>query len=118
MSIVWSNRSTVQGIELVLYFKTIRIFFARRRNPHKTDAFYAIFSSVMVLLVTIWILATSLFSLDMWLLDRTYPGGPMALVSSSTVTRCFMLVLSVIVQQISDGLMVRPTQRIKCSEEM
>jgi hypothetical protein len=118
--IVWSNRSTVQGIELVLYFKTMRIFLARRRNPRDTDAFYAIFSSVMLFLITIWIFATSLFGLNMWLLDRTYPGGPMVYVSGppSTVTRCFMLSLSVLVQQMADGLMVRQIQRIKYSQRM
>ena len=118
--VMWSNRSTLQGIELVLYFKTMRIFLARRRNPHETDAFYAIFSTVMILLVTIWMSATSLFGLNMWLLHRMDPGGPMVYVSgpSSTVTRYFMLSLSVIVQQMADGLMVRPTQRIKYSQRM
>jgi hypothetical protein len=92
----------------------MRIFLARRRNPLATDAFYAIFSSVMLLFATIWISTTSLFGLNMWLLDRTYPGGPSSYMTGppSLVTRCIMLALSVLVQQMADGLMVRPTQRI------
>ena len=109
-----------QGIELVLYFKTMRIFVARRKNPLPTDAFYAIFSSVMFFLATMWIVTTSLFGLGMWLLDRTFPGGPSTYMTGppSLVTRCIMLAESVVVQQMADALMVRPTQRIKCNQRM
>ena len=95
----------------------MRIFLARRRNRLATDVFYAIFSSAMFLMATIWVFTTSLFGLNMWLLDRTYAGGPSRFMTGppSLVTRCIMLAVSVIVQQMADGLMVRLTRRIKFS---
>ena len=97
------------GIELVLYFRTMRIFIARRAQPHKSDMFYAIFSTVMLILITIWITSPISFGQKMWLLDRSYPGGPMAYHNaySSSVYMSFARFSVAIQQQMADGLMVR-----------
>ncbi|KAN0096982.1 hypothetical protein V8E55_001428 [Tylopilus felleus] len=96
------------GIELVLYFRTMRIFIARRAQPHKSDMFYAIFSTVMLILITIWITSPISFGQKMWLLDRSYPGGPMAYHNaySSSVYMSFARFSVAIQQQMADGLMV------------
>jgi hypothetical protein len=100
----------VQGIELVLYFKTMRIYLARRRNPRKSDVFYAVFSTVMFLMVTIWVSVISMIGHTMWLLDRTYPGGPMAVVSEDALDVLWYVAtaVTIVLQQMTDGLMVRP----------
>ncbi|KAF8552788.1 hypothetical protein OG21DRAFT_1442944 [Imleria badia] len=92
------------GIELVLYFKTMRVFQARRREPRDFDAFYAVFSTVMVILITIWVSADVMLGQKMWLLDRNYPGGPMAYLGAhpSIVGATAVLIL----QQMADSLMI------------
>ena len=97
------------GIELVLYFRTIRVFLARRAQPHKSDMFYAIFSTVMLILITIWVAAPASFGQKMWLLDRNYPGGPAAYrqEKSSDLSMDFARFSLAFLQQMVDALMVR-----------
>ena len=99
----------VPGIELFLYFKTMRIFLARRRQRHKCDIFYAVFSTVMLVLITIWVAALGAFGQKMWLLDRNYPGGPMGYYETHTpvLYMDFGRVALTILQQMTDALMVR-----------
>ena len=107
--VVWPHQFTAQGIELVLYFKTMSIYLARRRNPRKCDVFYAIFSTVMFLMVTIWVSVVSMLGHNMWLLDQTYAGGQMTVVSGNTSDVLWDCagVVTIILQQMTDGLMVR-----------
>ncbi|KAF8549710.1 hypothetical protein OG21DRAFT_1420900 [Imleria badia] len=96
------------GVELVLYFQTMAIFLGRRRHRHKSDIFYAAFSTVMLVLITIWVAALAMFGQKMWLLDRNYPGGPMAYHtanSSSLYMDCGRMAL-IILQQMTDALMI------------
>lgn len=97
------------GIELLLYFRTMRVFFARRRRPHKSDTFYAIFSTVMFILITVWVTAVSSFGQRIWLLHRNYPGGPMAYhkANSSGLHMDLGRFSLAILQQMADALMVR-----------
>ena len=108
--VVWPHQFTAQGIELVLYFKTMRIYLARRRNPRKCDAFYAIFSTAMFLVVTIWIVVISMLGYDMWLLDAEHARGSMTSVSRDPADALWdcAVVVTIILQQMTDGLMVRP----------
>ena len=102
--VVCPHRFTAQGIELVLYFKTMRIYLARRRNPRKCDAFYAIFSTVMFLMVTIWVSVISMLGHNMWLLDSTSMSG-----NAANVLWDCAGVVRIVLQQMTDGLMVRPS---------
>ena len=85
------------------------IFLARRRHPHKSDIFYAVFSTVMLVLITIWVAALATFGQKMWLLDRNYPGGPMAYhtANSSSLYMDFGRMALIILQQMTDALTVR-----------
>ena len=102
--------SHLPGIELVLYFQTMRVFLARRREPHDSDTFYALFSTVMLFLITIWVSVNAANGQNMWLLDRNYPGGPTAYAHAytSSVYNDFGGTAIFILQQMTDGLMVRP----------
>ena len=97
------------GVELALYFRTMGIFLARRRHPHKSDMFYAVFSTAMLILITIWVAALSILGQKMWLLHRDYPGGPMAYRTtySSSLYLDFGRFSLAILQQMTDALMVR-----------
>ena len=104
------------GVELVLYVNTMRVFLDHRRETahrgtaDRSDVFYAIFSTLMLLLVTVWIANDAVFGQKMWLLDRNYPGGPMAYAEAyaTSVYMDFGTTAIFILQQMTDGLMVRP----------
>ena len=118
--------SRLLGIELVLYFNTMRVFLVRRRGvahhreatrrgtAHRSDVYYAVFSTLMLLLVTVWISTDAIFGQEMWLLNRNYPGGPMAYAEAhiATVYVDFGTTAIFILQQMTDGLMVRPSGSI------
>ncbi|KAF8556746.1 hypothetical protein OG21DRAFT_551055 [Imleria badia] len=64
------------GIELFLFFKTIHILLSNRGMHKKSNLFYALFSSMMVFLITVWIATKAIFGQKMLLLDADFPGGP------------------------------------------
>ncbi|KAF8553376.1 hypothetical protein OG21DRAFT_1510320 [Imleria badia] len=96
------------GIQLALYFKTMHAILARRREPWKSDVFYAVFSSVMLPLITIRVASDGVYGQKMWLIDRNYPGGPVAYgeAHASDVYMDFGAAAVVILQQMTDALMI------------
>jgi len=82
----------------------------RSRKRHESDVFFAAFSTVMFLMATCWIVSDAMTGEHIWLLDRDYPGGPMAYLigpPSGWYNR-FRTVVTIIMQQMADGLMVSP----------
>lgn len=75
----------------------------------RSDVFYAIFSSVMLLMTTIWVFAQVLFCGKMWLLGANFAGGPDAFWETNisvwyiALARTAMFVLRLM----TDALMVR-----------
>ncbi|KAG6374052.1 hypothetical protein JVT61DRAFT_4692 [Boletus reticuloceps] len=49
------------GIELTLYFKTIHVLLSNRGAHKKSNLFYALFSTMIVFLITIWIATKAIF---------------------------------------------------------
>ncbi|KAI9573921.1 hypothetical protein HD554DRAFT_2012465 [Boletus coccyginus] len=103
-----SPSSPLPGVELVFYFRTMQIFFARRRKPHRLDAFFAAFSTVMLFLITGWIAADAVIGAKLWMLDRNFPGGPVAYLMSPAFVSYnrYEAAVTIILQQMTDGLMV------------
>ena len=101
----------LSGVQLAFYFKTMLVFLGRRRERWSSDVFYAVFSSVMLLLITVRVASDGLYGEKMWLTDRTYPGGPLAYgeahVSDAYIV--FGAAVVVILQQMTNALMVRPS---------
>ncbi|KAI9566095.1 hypothetical protein HD554DRAFT_2040516 [Boletus coccyginus] len=64
------------GVVLVLYFRTMVILLGNRGEHKKFSLFYALFSSMMVFSITVWVATQALFGEKMWLLDSDFPGGP------------------------------------------
>ena len=71
--------------------------------------FYASFSSVMLLMITIWVSTQAIFGEKMWLVDAGFPGGPDAYWASNVSVWYMDLGTTAItvLQLMTDGLMVR-----------
>ena len=68
------------GIELMIYFMLIRqIMLIRRRT--KMDRFYVVFSTVLLVLNTIYWTTQTYFAQQMWIVHSDYPGGMDAFLS-------------------------------------
>ena len=100
------------GIELILYFKTIRtiVLLSNRGTHKKSNLFFALFSSVMVFLITVWVFAQAIFGQNMWLLDPDFPGGPDAYWKANINEVWYMgwgAIAVFALQLMTDALMVR-----------
>lgn len=62
------------GVELVLYFMTLRQVF-RIRNRTRMDKFLIVFSTVLLVLNTIYWTTQAYFGQQMWVVHADYPGG-------------------------------------------
>ncbi|KAG9316966.1 hypothetical protein JVU11DRAFT_1146 [Chiua virens] len=96
------------GVELVLYFMTMHRLLAHEGQRTTSDVFYAVFSSVMLLNVTIWISTQASFGQHMWLLNADFPGGPNAYWAAhiSDWTMELGTTAMVVLQLMTDGLMI------------
>lgn len=81
----------------------------RRGERQKSDMFYGLFSTVMLLLLTTCVASKGLFGQRMWILNANYPGGPLAHAEThkSNTLMAFAIIPTIILQQMTDGLMVR-----------
>lgn len=99
------------GIALYLYFQTMYIFLARRRAPRRSDINYAIFSSVALLLTTLWVVLDVTLGQKVLLLNQDYPIGPVAdrepEVHASGLFPGLGAATAIILQQMASGLLVR-----------
>ncbi|KAH9943780.1 hypothetical protein B0H21DRAFT_478830 [Amylocystis lapponica] len=86
MSLIFQNSfyvginvsSVLYGVELMLYFQTIRELHKTREHKQRLDKFFAVFSTVMLALVTIHEATKAVFGQETWIVNATYPGGPAA----------------------------------------
>ncbi|KAI0635018.1 hypothetical protein C8Q77DRAFT_669634 [Trametes polyzona] len=72
--VVNNLNAILYGVELVLYFMTIRQIYI---NKHKTrmDKFLVVFSTILLVLNTIYWTTQSYFGQQMWVVHADYPGG-------------------------------------------
>ncbi|KAI9457870.1 hypothetical protein HD554DRAFT_2042253 [Boletus coccyginus] len=96
------------GIELILYFKTIRILLSNRGSHKNTNLFFALFSTMMVFSITIWVASQAIFDENMWLLNSDFPGGPYAYWKTmlSVWYMTWSTVEVIILQLTTDALMI------------
>ena len=100
------------GIELFLYFQTMRILLSNKGAYKSSNIFYALFSSVMVFSVTVWVATQAMFGQKMWLLDSNFPGGPHAYWRKNIAVWYidWGTTAIIILQLMTDALMVRFVQ--------
>ena len=106
-------QSICAGIELILYIKTMSILLSNRGAHKKSNLFYALFSSVMVFSITIWVVTSAVFCQKMWLQDSNFPGGP-DMYWKKNLSVWYMdwgTTAVILLQLMTDGLMVRHARR-------
>jgi len=69
---------------------------------------YQAFSTVMLLLTTVWVAAGSIFGQELWVLNQNYPGGPIAygVANASDLYIVVSGAATIVVQLMADCLMV------------
>ncbi|EPS93649.1 hypothetical protein FOMPIDRAFT_1153804 [Fomitopsis schrenkii] len=72
------------GVQLVLFFATINAFRKKDLRRHRSDLFFAIYSTVLTLLVTIDISTNAVWGEQMWITSRTQPGGVEGFLATQT----------------------------------
>ncbi|KAI0325797.1 hypothetical protein GY45DRAFT_1374471 [Cubamyces sp. BRFM 1775] len=78
--VVNNINAILYGIELMIYLMLIRqIMLIRRRT--KMDRFYVVFSTVLLVLNTIYWTTQTYFAQQMWIVHSDYPGGMDAFLS-------------------------------------
>lgn len=97
----------LSGVELYLFFKTLRVFLSRKRlgRRRKSDIFYAGFSVAMLILFTIWLVIGGIIAQEKWVQNsnETYLTGS----HTQLEQRDTQLTTVIIIQLMTDGLMVR-----------
>ncbi|KAJ2987416.1 hypothetical protein NUW54_g9431 [Trametes sanguinea] len=79
--VVNNINAILYGVELVLYFMTLRQIF-RIRNRTRMDKFLVVFSTVLLVLNTIYWTTQTYFGQQMWVVHADYPGGMDAFLSA------------------------------------
>lgn len=97
------------GVQLVLFFATINAFRKKDLRRHRSDLFFAIYSTVLTLLVTIDISTNAVWGEQMWITSRTQPGGVEGFLATQTSVWYQTLSSTSVVALIfmSDALLVR-----------
>ena len=96
------------GVELVLYFTTVRVILSRKRKHAPTDKYFLLFSTVLLLLNTVFVATEAVFGEEMWIVNANYPGGMDAYLgdNASVWYQTFGTAASIVLNLCSDGLLV------------
>ncbi|KAF8130302.1 hypothetical protein EV363DRAFT_1399472 [Boletus edulis] len=96
------------GIALLLYYKTIRVLLSPRGAHKRSNLLYALFSSIMVFSITVWVCTRAIIGDRMWLLQTGCMGGPYAWWKTN-LSAWYMewsRVAAIILQLMTDALML------------
>ncbi|KAI9057988.1 hypothetical protein FKP32DRAFT_1680971 [Trametes sanguinea] len=72
--VVNSINAILYGVELVIYFMTLRQIFCIR-NRTRMDIFLVVFSTILLVLITVYWTTQTYFGQQMWVIHADYPGG-------------------------------------------
>ncbi|KAI0773167.1 hypothetical protein BD413DRAFT_472818 [Trametes elegans] len=64
------------GVELVIYSLSVNELLAHRKTSTRTDKFYIAFSTVLLVLITVYMSTEAVFGQEMWIVHQDSPGGP------------------------------------------
>ncbi|KAI8977824.1 hypothetical protein BD414DRAFT_156735 [Trametes punicea] len=95
------------GVELTVYILTIQEI-TRRRKPNSKDKFLVLFSTVLLLLNTVFVATEAVFGEEMWIVNADYPGGQDAYLEdfASVWYQTFGTAASIVLNLCSDALMI------------
>ncbi|EMD31804.1 hypothetical protein CERSUDRAFT_119374 [Gelatoporia subvermispora B] len=72
------------GVELVLYYQTMRQLLKPSRDQRtRSDKFFMFFSTAMLLLITINVATEAVFGEEMWIVNANFPGGANAYLGAN-----------------------------------
>ncbi|OAX40744.1 hypothetical protein K503DRAFT_864362 [Rhizopogon vinicolor AM-OR11-026] len=96
------------GVQLVLYFNTMRVYFERSSKYGPRDMFYMIFSTVSLFLNTIFVATQSILGQETWIINVSYPGGAAAYLVAhvSAWYQTMGSTASILLQLMTDGLLI------------
>jgi len=96
------------GIALCLYYMTLRLLLSKQRRRAPTDRFLITYSTVLIVLVTIPMVADKIFGEEMWIVNAGYPGGPDAYLAANAGVwyETMGTAATVLLNLLGDGLMV------------
>ncbi|KAF8122588.1 hypothetical protein EV363DRAFT_1554231 [Boletus edulis] len=99
-------QAVLYGLDLCVYFKTMQILLCRRKTISKDDVFYAVFSTVMLVLATFIYAINASSGQSVWLVDQTHPSKPISYAFVEVVG-----VMSLVLQLMAYGFMASLTYR-------
>ncbi|KAI9457705.1 hypothetical protein HD554DRAFT_2301550 [Boletus coccyginus] len=75
MYVAINLQDMLYGVEIVLYLETIHAVLTVRKEWGHSEVLHVLFSTVMLILITIWVSTNAIFGQEMWLIHSDYPGG-------------------------------------------
>ncbi|KAI0354383.1 hypothetical protein OH77DRAFT_1548346 [Trametes cingulata] len=102
------TRTTWLGIELTVWFLTIRTLTRPGRKPSSSHKFLMVFSTVLLVLNTVFVGTQAGFGEHMWILDVPYPGGADQYLTdyASVWYQTLGTAASILLNLLSDGLLI------------
>ncbi|KAH9850921.1 hypothetical protein C2E23DRAFT_734047 [Lenzites betulinus] len=96
------------GVELVVYAATIRALRRPGRTSRSTDTFLVAFSTVLLLLNTVFVATEAVFGEELWIVNVDYPGGQEAYLAAfaSVWYQTFGTAASITLNLLSDALLI------------
>ena len=98
----------ILGVNIVLYAQTMYIYASSKSSRQRSPRFFVSFSTLMLVLITIYIITQSILGGEMWIVNANYPGGSAAYLAANASDwyQTMGTTSSVILQLMSDGLLV------------
>ncbi|KAI0065536.1 hypothetical protein BV25DRAFT_1704758 [Artomyces pyxidatus] len=96
------------GVELVLYTMTMQRLLKHKSRRTRPDIFFMFFSTINLLLITIYVAVESVFGEEMWIVNASFPGGDSAYLQQYAAVwyQTMGTTASVALNLLSDGLMI------------
>ncbi|RPD54560.1 hypothetical protein L226DRAFT_539293 [Lentinus tigrinus ALCF2SS1-7] len=98
----------IYGMQLVVYFLTVRVMLSRKHKHAPSDKFFLLFTTIVLLLNTVFVATEAVFGEEMWIVNADYAGGMDAYLNdfASVWYQTFGTAASIVLNLLSDGLLI------------
>ncbi len=105
---ILTGRIHLAGMQLMVYFMTVRVMQSRKHKHAPSDKFFLLFTTVILLLNTVFVATEAVFGEEMWVVNADYEGGMDAYLFdfASVWYQTFGTAASIVLNLLSDGLLV------------
>jgi hypothetical protein len=96
------------GIEITLYFNTMKVLWRKKEKDPRATRFYMIYSTASFFLITIFLVVEAMFGQEMWIINANFPGGSAAYLATYAAVwyETMGTTAAVILQLMSDGVLI------------